>query len=108
MNTFDLQVIYNYIVFNKSILLVGGVDIIIAQFVRYFWNKGYKKELFVVSLEEQRKKRIYKVVAVVSIIMFVITTIFLIINIHLASICERYLKIAISDVAKELQQNIQP
>ena len=87
----DLQILYNYIIFNKSIFYVSAIDILIVVLTIGFWKLGFKKDIFVVSAEEKRKRKIYKVVAVVSLIMCILTTLFLITNIYLADISARYL-----------------
>ena len=88
----DLQILYNYIIFNKSIFYVSAIDILIVVLTIGFWKLGFKKDIFVVSAEEEKRKRkIYKVVAVVSLIMCILTTLFLITNIYLADISARYL-----------------
>ena len=94
----DLQILYNYIIFNKSIFYVSAIDILIVVLTIGFWKLGFKKDIFVVSVEEKRKRKIYKVVAVVSLIMCILTTLFLITNIYLADISARYLVARMNEV----------
>lgn len=94
----DLQILYNYIIFNKSIFYVSAIDILIVVLTIGFWKLGFKKDIFVVSVEEKRKRKIYKVVAVVSLIMCILTTLFLITNIYLADISARYLITRMNEV----------
>lgn len=94
----DLQILYNYIIFNKSIFYVSAIDILIVVLTIGFWKLGFKKDIFVVSAEEKRKRKIYKVVAVVSLIMCILTTLFLITNIYLADISARYLIARMNEV----------
>ena len=94
----DLQILYNYIIFNKSIFYVSAIDILIVVLTIGFWKLGFKKDIFVVSAEEKRKRKIYKVVAVVSLIMCILTTLFLITNIYIADISARYLVARMNEV----------
>ena len=99
MTTTDLQILYNYILFNKSILLVSAIDILIIIMTVGFWQRGFKRDIFIVSAEEQRKRKIFKVVAIVSLVMVIMTTLFLITNIYLAEISAKYLKLRINEIA---------